>query len=66
MNQCQPIRKTGFVEDLTPLFNGTLNIPRQRKVTSTRKVYRCCSHFDKLDAMNLSLKASANETICLG
>jgi len=48
----------GFVEGLTPLFNGTPNICSHRKVISTKKAYvRYCSHFDKLEAMNISLKA---------
>jgi len=29
----------GFVEGLTPLLNGTLNICRHRKVMSTTKAY---------------------------
>jgi len=29
-NQCQPIGNVGFVEGLTPLFNGTVNICSQK------------------------------------
>jgi len=48
------IGNVGFVDGLTPLFNGTLNICSHRKVISTTKAYeRYCSHFDKLEATNL-------------
>jgi len=57
-NQCGPVVNEGFVEDLPPLFKGTLNICSHRNAISTGKARkRCCSHFDKLDAITLSLKA---------
>jgi len=57
VNQCQTGGNVGFVEGLTLFFNGTLNICSRRKVISSRKAYKtCCSDFDKLEAMNLSMK----------
>ena len=57
VNQCQPRGNMGFLESLSRLFHGTFNICNLRKVISRRKVYRrCCSHFDKLDAMTLVWK----------
>jgi len=50
-------RRLRSTEGLMPLFNGTLDICSHRKVISITNAYeRCCSHFDKLEAMNLSLK----------
>jgi len=50
VDQCQLIDNTGFVEGLTALFKGTLNICSHRKVIVTKKAYtRSC------EAMNLSL-----------
>jgi len=57
----------GFIEGLSPLFNGALNVCSHRKVISTRKACkRWSSVFDKLDAINLSLKTHCKrKTICV-
>ena len=54
VKHCQSIGNVGFVESLTPLCNGTLNICSYRKSHFNKKI--CCCHFDKLEAMDLKLK----------
>jgi len=64
VKHCQSIGNVGFVESLTPLCNGTLNICSYRKSHFNKKI--CCCHFDKLEAMDLlNWNITEWQTICL-